>query len=111
MPTFSEVVQKTEEVFGFKPCTWQVKVAMALIKREKDVVRVSGTGSGKTLPFWLPLFFTSGVVIVVTALNILGKQNEKSLEKVGIKAIAVSGETPWQQHVKVSTRLVPPSIL
>ena len=106
IPSFSEVIQKTEEVFGFKPCTWQIKVAIAMIKRWKDIVCVSGMGSGKTLPFWLPLFFTSGTVIVITALNILGQQNEKSLEKVGIRAIAISGDAPWKQHIRVSKQWV-----
>ena len=43
---------------------------------------------GKTLCFWLPLLFRpNGIQIVVTPLNLLGKQNAASLTKAGISAI------------------------
>ncbi|KIK82260.1 hypothetical protein PAXRUDRAFT_75572, partial [Paxillus rubicundulus Ve08.2h10] len=76
------------------PCLWQLKVAKALLKGDKDVLCTAGTGMGKTLGFWMPLLFRpDGIQMVVTPLNLLGKQNATSLAKAGIRAITISSET------------------
>ncbi|KIJ53200.1 hypothetical protein M422DRAFT_202163, partial [Sphaerobolus stellatus SS14] len=55
------------------------------------VIFVASTGSGKTLPSWIPcLFNDGGVTVVITALNILGEQNKSELEAAGIKAVSVT---------------------
>ncbi|KIM61142.1 hypothetical protein SCLCIDRAFT_9509 [Scleroderma citrinum Foug A] len=55
---------------------------------------MAGTGMGKTLGFWLPLLFClGGIQVVITPLNMLGKQNVASLAKVGIQGIAINSET------------------
>ncbi|KIJ62205.1 hypothetical protein HYDPIDRAFT_94622, partial [Hydnomerulius pinastri MD-312] len=87
IPTLPEIRQRAQEKFGVWPCIWQLKVAEALLKGDKDVVCTAGTGMGKTLGFWLPLLFRpGGIQIVVTPLNMLGKQNATSLAKAGIRA-------------------------
>ncbi|ETW75969.1 hypothetical protein HETIRDRAFT_53821, partial [Heterobasidion irregulare TC 32-1] len=40
------------------------------------------TGSGKTLTFWMLLLFASRIQIIVTPLNILGKQNKDDLRNI-----------------------------
>ncbi|KAF8553794.1 hypothetical protein OG21DRAFT_1383687, partial [Imleria badia] len=49
--------QRTYQVFGIRPCLWQVKVAAAILRGKKDVICTAGTGMGKTLTFWMPLLF------------------------------------------------------
>jgi len=94
VPTLSEIRQRAEEHFGVRLCLWQLKVAEALLRHDKDVVCVAGTGMGKTLGFWLPLLFhPGGIQVVVTPLNMLGKQNVASLAKAGIQGIAINSET------------------
>jgi carbamoylphosphate synthase large subunit len=45
----------------------------------------------KTLGFWLPLFWDNkGIQIVITALNLLGKQNVDTLKQAGIKGISIN---------------------
>ncbi|KIK79867.1 hypothetical protein PAXRUDRAFT_160112, partial [Paxillus rubicundulus Ve08.2h10] len=89
--------------FGIKPCLWQVKVAQALLKGDKDVLCTAGTGMGKTLGFWIPLLFRlESIQIVVTPLNMLGRQNASALAKAGIKAIAISSETATPTNFTVS---------
>ncbi|KAF9222188.1 hypothetical protein BS17DRAFT_636574, partial [Gyrodon lividus] len=62
------------------PCLWQLKVAEALLKGDQDVLCVAGTRMGKTLTFWMPLLFrVDGIQVIVTPLNMLGKQNAASL--------------------------------
>ncbi|KAG0701802.1 hypothetical protein DFH29DRAFT_757003, partial [Suillus ampliporus] len=67
------------------PCLWQLKVARALLQGNHDVLCIAGTGVGKTLGFWIPLLFcVNSIQLVVTPLNLLGKQNATSLAKAGI---------------------------
>lgn len=63
----------------------------SILKHEKDVIAIAATGSGKTLTFWMPLLFKKdGIQVVVTPLNILGKQNVESLATMGIRGITVT---------------------
>ena len=70
------------------------------MKRDRDVIIIAGTGMGKTLTFWMPLlFFPAGhIQVVITLLNILGKQNVELLEKVGMKAIFIGADTATSEN-------------
>ena len=59
---------------------------------------------GKTLTFWMPLLFQppSSVIIVVTPLNGLGKQNVASLDEAGLKSIFICGDTATAENFRVS---------
>jgi superfamily II DNA/RNA helicase len=96
IPSEDDIRALVERIFGKRPCLWQIRAAMALC-RGKDVITCSQTGSGKTLSFWIPLVIAmqkdpGRMVIVVTPLNLLGKQGEADLKKVGISAVAISGK-------------------
>ncbi|KAJ7182544.1 P-loop containing nucleoside triphosphate hydrolase protein [Mycena crocata] len=98
----SEIRDKVEGVFGYRPCLWQLKVVRAILKRDRDVTSIAATGSGKTLTFWMPLLFVlDGIQIVVMPLNILGKQNVDSLAKVGISAITITAETATPENFQL----------
>jgi len=89
-----DVRDLVQNMFGKRPCYFQIKVAQALYAG-KDVVACAPTGAGKTLTFWIPILMAleegkDKMSIVVTPLNLLGKQNKEALDKAGIKAIAVS---------------------
>ncbi|KAH9914882.1 P-loop containing nucleoside triphosphate hydrolase protein [Epithele typhae] len=101
LPSFAELRKKTQEVFGRLPCLWQCRVASEVLAGQKDIVCISGTGSGKTLPFWMPLLFRpDGIQIVVSPLNALGSQNTEQLRKVGISAIAITAETATNTNIQ-----------
>ncbi|KIK32303.1 hypothetical protein CY34DRAFT_27239 [Suillus luteus UH-Slu-Lm8-n1] len=94
IPTFADIRSRALEKFSVKPCLWQLKVVQTLLKGDQDVVCTAGTGMGKTLGFWLPLLFSDGgIQIIVTPLNMLGKQNAASLAKAGIHRISIDSET------------------
>ncbi|KAH6908606.1 hypothetical protein BKA70DRAFT_1481875 [Coprinopsis sp. MPI-PUGE-AT-0042] len=87
------------------------------IDEGKDVVVGIRTGAGKTLSFWLPLTMAldekeKNIMIVVTPLNLLGKQNEAELKKAGISAIAVSKQTANANTTEspLSAEPCPPSL-
>lgn len=64
------------ECKGFRPHSWQLDVAEAVLLG-LDTVLIAGTGSGKTLPFVLPLFADKtgySKVIIVSTLNELEKE-------------------------------------
>ncbi|KIM36196.1 hypothetical protein M413DRAFT_78603, partial [Hebeloma cylindrosporum] len=95
----SEIRDTVEKSFGHRPCLWQILVVQAILKHDKDVISIAATGSGKTLTFWMPLLFIpEGVQVVITPLNILGKQNVDSLKKVGIEAITVTADTATEKN-------------
>jgi superfamily II DNA helicase RecQ len=103
IPSLSEIRNHTEAVFGCRPCLWQIKVVEAVLRGDRDVVSIAGTGMGKTLTFWMPLLFRpkGSVQIIVTPLNILGKQNVESLRKAGLKAIFISADTATTENFRV----------
>ncbi|KIK76831.1 hypothetical protein PAXRUDRAFT_835209 [Paxillus rubicundulus Ve08.2h10] len=97
------------DIFNVRPCLWQLKVAEALLNGDRDVLCVAGTGMGKTLTFWMPLLFrVDGIQVIVTPLNMLGKQNAASLGKAGIRAIAINSETATPANFYVSCCRVSP---
>ena len=76
------------KAFGIKPCVSQIQVAAAQLECNSDVVYIAGTGSGKTLTFWMPMLFENdSITIHVTSLNILGEQTAAQLNKLNIPAI------------------------
>ncbi|KAI0829217.1 P-loop containing nucleoside triphosphate hydrolase protein [Trametes gibbosa] len=69
------------------------------LKRWPYVVCISGTGSGKTLRFWMPLLFQpNSIQIIITPLNVLGDQNIKQLADLDICAIAICAKTATAQN-------------
>jgi len=64
---------------------------------------MAGTGMGKTLTFWMPLLFQpkGSIQIIVTPLNILGKQNVELLRKARLKAIFISADTATTENFQV----------
>ncbi|KAI0685473.1 P-loop containing nucleoside triphosphate hydrolase protein [Cytidiella melzeri] len=93
VPSIEAIRQKGEEFFGSRPCLWQAELDQAILHGAKDVLAVSGTGSGKTLTFWLPLLFRAeGIQVIITPLNILGAQNKAQLAAKGIRAISVDAQ-------------------
>jgi superfamily II DNA helicase RecQ len=93
IPSREEICSETQKVFGVVPCDFQIKDVIAQLEG-KQVVTISPTGSSKTLTFWMPLLFNNnGIIIVITALNILGDQNVSQLSRAGIRAVNITAET------------------
>jgi superfamily II DNA helicase RecQ len=101
VPTLDELRSTVQNNFGVQPCTFQAHSALAQLE-QRDCITISLTGSGKTLTFWIPLLFNDdGIIIIVTALNILGEKNVAELEKLGISAANVTGESATDELFKV----------
>ncbi|KZT31069.1 hypothetical protein SISSUDRAFT_959977, partial [Sistotremastrum suecicum HHB10207 ss-3] len=75
------------------PCTWQRNVFRSQMEG-KDMIVISATGSGKTLPIWMPLVFDPKIfLVVVCPLNAIADQHAKELNDAGIKALSMTRGT------------------
>ena len=100
-----DVRNLVQNKFRKRPCYFQIKVAQTLYAG-KEVVACAPTGAGKsrkTLTFWIPILMAieeGEDKIVVTPLNLLGKQNKEALDAAGINGIAISRRNgnhfPWK---------------
>ncbi|KIJ50466.1 hypothetical protein M422DRAFT_245751 [Sphaerobolus stellatus SS14] len=101
LPSYSQMRVDTKQAFGVTPCIGQLKVVHAQMQKKSDVVFISGTGSGKTLTFWMPMLYEKeSITILVTPLNLLGKQTADRLQKAGIKAINLTKHTATDEAMK-----------
>ena len=70
------VIEKFEMAFnGRSPYKWQVDVTEALLL-EREVVVIASTGSGKTMPFCMPLLIDEmkKKVLIISPLNELEEE-------------------------------------
>ena len=101
VPSLAELHTEVEKKFKVLPCIFQAHVALAQLE-QKDCITISPTGSGKTLTFWIPLLFNNDrIIIIVTALNILGDKNVAELEKLDVSAANITGDSATDALFKV----------
>jgi hypothetical protein len=71
-PAFQELRARSEAIFHQSPCFWQMKISLSLLTQQDDIVCISGTGSGKSLVFWMPLLVRPNKIQVVITRRNLG---------------------------------------
>ncbi|EKM56792.1 uncharacterized protein PHACADRAFT_56231, partial [Phanerochaete carnosa HHB-10118-sp] len=88
--TIHGVHQHVQATFNMRGCHWQYQFLKAVWNKKHTILNV-GTGSEKTLAFYIPALFAAPgqILIVVTALNVLAAQNVAQLEAAGIPAIYI----------------------
>ncbi|KAH9918157.1 P-loop containing nucleoside triphosphate hydrolase protein [Fomitopsis serialis] len=80
---------------------WQLDEAESLVLG-LDSSYIAGTGAGKTVPYMLPLFlpeFRSKVLVVVSPLKSLQRDQTRRFRHMGIEACAVNGDT-WSESLR-----------
>ena len=94
VPSLATLRELTLSKFHRNACNFQLEFAQAILEGKKHVLLQAGCGMGKTLGFWIPLLArTSGSLIVVTPLTLLGDQHMQNLTEVGISAINIDVDT------------------
>jgi Rad3-related DNA helicase len=100
-PLREQLKEATEKATGYVPYDWQVDIAEALCTR-RDALCVAGTGSGKTLAFVMAcLIDPQALVWIISPLNYIQKQQEKTFKAWGIKACSVNATTSYPGLHKV----------
>ncbi|EIN09493.1 P-loop containing nucleoside triphosphate hydrolase protein, partial [Punctularia strigosozonata HHB-11173 SS5] len=97
--TTTRIRELVQRKFGKRACLWQIRVGQSLAAG-KDVVGVAATGAGKTMTFYIRLLMAledgegDRMMIIVTPLNILGKQNSHSdrVKNLDYRVIIVNPE-------------------
>ena len=90
VPSLTTLHELTLSKFHRNACDFQLEFAQAILEGKKHVLLQAGCGMGKTLGF---LARTSGSLIVVTPLTLLGDQHMQNLTEVGISAINIDTDT------------------
>lgn len=99
--TDSEVRAEMERVLKKRPCEFQYKLYRAQ-ESGKNIISIARTGSGKTLTYFMPLVTSQdGIVIIVTALNVLGDQFEREANAAGFTAKSINGTNESDEIFKV----------
>ena len=102
VPSINDLRMEVQSAYGIVPCMFQARDAISQLK-QKDCIMISPTGSGKTLTFWIPLLFNNnGIIIIITALNILGDKNVDEHLRLGIRAANISGALATDDLFKVN---------
>ncbi|TFY64233.1 hypothetical protein EVJ58_g2763 [Rhodofomes roseus] len=80
---------------------WQLNDAEAIVLGLDSSV-IAGTGAGKTIPYMLPLLlpeFASKILVVVSPLKSLQRDQMRRFRRMGIEACAVNGDT-WSERLR-----------
>ncbi|KIJ32948.1 hypothetical protein M422DRAFT_183840, partial [Sphaerobolus stellatus SS14] len=80
---------------GKEPYDWQVNVTEAILLG-LDCMVIAGTGSGQTMSFVMPLFLEENknkIVIILSPLNELERDQARWFREMGLSAAAVNGES------------------
>lgn len=97
----NELRAKILAVFKKRPCDFQYKLFEAQ-QSGKNIISIARTGSGKTLTYLMPLILSKdSIIIIVTALNVLGEQFEREAQAAGYTALSVNGENESDAIFKV----------
>jgi RecQ family ATP-dependent DNA helicase len=91
----TDVIKRCEAIFGLTPKDEQLQV-LEYIKDGQDCILAAGCGWGKSLVFFLPLIlWKDRIIVVISPLKILMREQEDKLRKAGISCISLDSSTPF----------------
>ncbi|KAG8948875.1 hypothetical protein FRC04_009213 [Tulasnella sp. 424] len=91
--SLERVTIKCQELLQKTPFTWQAHASAAILSGV-DCLVVAPTGGGKSLPIILPMLLKQqGFALVLSPLNGLQISQANAFNKMGLKAVAVNGQT------------------
>ncbi|KAJ6611146.1 hypothetical protein B0H10DRAFT_1810185 [Mycena sp. CBHHK59/15] len=97
-------VEFCEQNPGMTAHEWQVDIGEAL-HLGVDCSLIASTGTGKTIPFVMPLFVESDkIIVIISPLNTLEVNQASHFWKMGLSAIAVNGDT-YSNEIHQARRL------
>ena len=86
------------DIFGFPSFRPGQREVIDAVVDGEDTIVVMPTGSGKSLCYMLPACVTPGLVIAVSPLIALMKDQTDALEEFGIPATFINSSLPWPEQ-------------
>ena len=93
------LLRALERVFGYSEFRPGQQAVMEAICKGQDSLVLMPTGAGKSLCYQLPALVTKRLVLVVSPLISLMKDQVDSLQNMGVKAAALYGDIPREQQM------------
>ncbi|KAJ6531399.1 P-loop containing nucleoside triphosphate hydrolase protein, partial [Mycena vulgaris] len=91
--TRRDLARLFDESFKKPPYKWQIDVTEVFLLG-LEAVLIAGTGTGKTIPFMMPLPLRwEKYSLVISPLKVLQEDQAKRFQNIGLKAAAVNGDT------------------
>lgn len=85
------------EVFGFPSFRGRQEEAVASLLSGQDTFVLAPTGGGKSLCYQLPGVALEGTAVVISPLIALMDDQVQALVQMGVKAIALHSNLPWEE--------------
>ncbi len=79
---------------SFRPMQEEIILAA---EKQRDILALLPTGGGKSLCFQIPVLAQEGIGIIISPLVALMEDQVKSLQKKGIKALAITAGIPFHE--------------
>lgn len=95
------LLRTLESVFGYSEFRSGQQQVMEAICEGQDTLVLMPTGAGKSLCYQLPAMVMKRLVLVVSPLISLMKDQVDSLQNMGIKAAALYGDIPREQQMAI----------
>ena len=87
-----------EDIFGFEQFRQGQREVIESVRDGRDTIVVMPTGSGKSLCYMLPACVISGLVVVVSPLIALMKDQTDALQQFGVPATFINSSLPWGEQ-------------
>lgn len=94
----NDVDEALTEIFGFKSFRTGQRQVIESVVQGRDTVVVMPTGSGKSLCYMLPACVIDGLVIAVSPLIALMKDQSDALEQFGVPATFINSSLSWREQ-------------
>ena len=90
-----------KSIWGFDAFRGSQETIIDALLEKRDVLALMPTGGGKSLCFQIPALVQEGICIVVSPLIALIHNQVDRLDKLGIKAIALTGGIPIDEVINL----------
>ncbi len=100
-PLLAKARDELSRIFGFPGFRPGQEDVLAAIFDGEDVLAVMPTGSGKSLCFQMPALVRDGLVLVVSPLIALMRDQVAQLRELGVKAAALNSSSDGEERQRI----------
>src|SRR4051794_7839113 len=105
MPTMTRAVELLREQFGFQEFRLNQDQVIASVLAKKDTFVLMPTGGGKSLCYQIPALMLDGLVVVISPLIALMKDQVDALTLNGVSAAFLNSSLSYNEFAETHRRL------